>query len=317
MQNSEQIQQAYAHCQTISNEHYENFPTASLLLKKELRPAVAVIYAFARAADDFADEGNLSAEQRLEKLNDWEYQLDLCLENKSENLVFMALADVIQRHVLPVQLLRDLLSAFRMDVNFKGFESLAELLFYCQHSANPVGRLMLALHKIDDEKALQASDAICSALQLTNFWQDFKEDLPNGRCYLADEWLHTIGVSRNDVLSGWANSNKLQPCIDKAVAETQLLFNQGYAILPYLPWRLRLQIAATLAGGTSILRATAKLDDPLHQRPTLNKLDWLQASFHIINLTLLPQVHANKQMQASTTKLAQAIRITSEEKDES
>ncbi|MDX8381503.1 MAG: squalene synthase HpnC [Ghiorsea sp.] len=294
MQNGEQIKQAYVHCQLIANEHYENFPTASLLLKKELRPSVAVIYAFARAADDFADEGDFSVEQRLQKLDDWEHQLDLCLEHKSDNLVFVALADVMQSHDLPVQLFRDLLTAFRMDVNFRGFKSLAELLFYCQHSANPVGRLMLTLHHIHDERALQASDAICSALQLTNFWQDFKEDLPNGRCYLADEWLMLAGVNRDDVLSGGLSSAALRPAINKAITETQRLFEQGFAILPYLPWRLRIQIAATLAGGTSILRATAKLEDPLFQRPSLSKLDWLQASLHILNLTLRPQAHANK-----------------------
>jgi len=294
---TEKIKRAYAHCQTIASEHYENFPTASLLLKKALRPAVAVIYAFARAADDFADEGDFSKEQRLEKLDAWEYELDLCLEHKSEHLVFIALADVIQRHDLPVFLFRDLLSAFRMDVNFKGFESLAGLLFYCKHSANPVGRLMLALHNIDDEKALKASDAICSALQLTNFWQDFKIDLPKGRCYLADEWLQQVGASRQDVLAHPLTSQKLRPAIDLAIEETARLFQQGYALLPYLPWRLRLQIAATLAGGTAILRATEKLEDPLHQRPALTKLAWLKMSLQIVHMSFRPNQPLQQRLQ--------------------
>ncbi|MDQ6984664.1 MAG: squalene/phytoene synthase family protein, partial [Ghiorsea sp.] len=233
------IDKAYAHCQSIANDHYENFPTASLLLKKELRPAVAVIYTFARAADDFADEGGFTVAERLAMLGDWEHQLDLCLEDKSENPVFIALADVMQCHDLDVQLFRDLLAAFRMDVNFKGFASLADLLFYCKHSANPVGHLMLALHGINDVKALQASDAICSALQLTNFWQDFSEDIPNKRCYLADEWLNPLSISREDVLSGKADIEQLRPAIDKAIGETEALFNQGYALLPYLPFRDR------------------------------------------------------------------------------
>jgi len=294
MQTHEQMKQAYKHCQTIANEHYENFPTASLLLKKELRPAVAVIYAFARAADDFADEGDLSKEERLKLLDDWEYQLDLCLKGESENLVFIALADVMQTHALPVQLFRDLLAAFRMDVNFKGFTSLDDLLFYCKHSADPVGRLMLALHKIDENKALKASDAICSALQLTNFWQDFSVDIPKGRCYLADEWLQPLGVGREDVLSGNATSQQLKPAIDKAIEETARLFQQGYAILPYLPFRLRMQIAATLAGGTSILQATASLPDPLKQRPTLSKLDWLKISLSIVSMTLRPHSYRQR-----------------------
>ncbi len=294
MQTQAHLKQAYQHCQTIASQHYENFPTASLLLKKELRPAVAVIYAFARAADDFADEGDLSKEERLQKLDDWEYQLDLCLEGKSENPVFMALADVMRRHDLPAQLFRDLLAAFRMDVNFKGFETLDDLLFYCKHSANPVGRLMLALHKIDDDKALAASDAICSALQLTNFWQDFKVDIPKGRCYLADEWLQQVQVSREDVLAGNCTVVQLRPAIDKAIAETSQLFAQGYALLPYLPFRLRIQIAATLAGGTSILHATDQLEDPLNQRPTLSKLDWLKVSLSIASMTLRPNHYSQR-----------------------
>ncbi len=294
MQTQAHLKQAYQHCQTIANQHYENFPTASLLLKKSLRPAVAVIYAFARAADDFADEGDFSKEERLQKLDDWEYQLDLCLEDKSENPIFIALADVMKTHDLPVQLFRDLLAAFRMDVNFKGFETLDDLLFYCKHSANPVGRLMLALHKIDDDKALTASDAICSALQLTNFWQDFKIDIPKGRCYLADEWLQQVQVSREDVLAGHCTLAQLRPAIDKAIAETSQLFAQGYTLLPYLPFRLRIQIAATLAGGTSILSATDKLEDPLNQRPTLSKLDWLRVSLSIASMSLRPNHYSER-----------------------
>jgi squalene synthase HpnC len=294
MQSTEQIRQAYAHCQTIANEHYENFPTASLLLKKKLRPAVAVIYAFARAADDFADEGDLSQEERLKLLDDWEYQLDLCLDGKSDNPVFIALADVMQKFDLDVQLFRDLLTAFRMDVNFKGFETLDDLIFYAKHSADPVGRLMLALHNIDDENALKASDAICSALQLTNFWQDFKVDIPKGRCYLADEWLQQVGASRQDVLTNKLSSAQLRPAIDLAIEETARLFQQGYALLPYLPFRLRMQIAATLAGGSSILQATANLADPLNQRPTLSKLDWLKISLKIVSMTLRPRHYSQR-----------------------
>jgi len=294
MQNSERIKAAYQQCQTIANDHYENFPTASLLLKKELRPAVAVIYTFARAADDFADEGDYTAAERLAMLNDWEHQLDLSLEGKSENPVFIALADVMQKFDLDVQLFRDLLTAFRMDVNFKGFETLDDLIFYGKHSADPVGRLMLALHGIDDAKAFQASDAICTALQLTNFWQDFKIDIDKGRCYLADEWLTKVHVSRDDVLHKQVDVETLRPAIDDAIAATQGLFNQGYALLPYLPLRLRLQIAATLAGGTSILRATKALNNPLQQRPTLGKLDWLKISLNIVNMALRPNVYAKR-----------------------
>jgi len=294
MPKTSRIQQAYVHCQNIANEHYENFPTASLLLKKQLRPAVAVIYTFARTADDFADEGDFTVTERLAMLDDWEKQLDLCLEGKSENLVFIALADVMQTFDLDVQLFRDLLEAFRMDVNFKGFETFDDLVFYSKHSADPVGRLMLALHGIDDAKALRASDAICTALQLTNFWQDFKVDIPKGRCYLADEWLVKLDVSRDDVLQGGVGIDTLRPAIDEAIFETQKLFNQGYTLLPYLPLRLRLQIAATIAGGSSILHATQALENPLQQRPTLNKLDWLKVSLSIVSMTLRPNHYSQR-----------------------
>lgn len=288
------LTQAYQSCQDIANQHYENFPTASLLLKSELRPAVAVIYAFARAADDFADEGDLNPSERLALLANWEVQLDLCLLGKTDNPVFIALADVMQQHALPVQLFRDLLIAFRMDVNFKGFENLAELKFYSKHSADPVGRLMLALHGIDEEEALRCSDAICTALQLTNFWQDFKIDLPNGRCYLAKQWLQSAGVTNAELLAGRVNSAQLQPALAQAIQATQDLFDKGFGLLPHLPLRLRMQIAATLAGGMSILQATEKLEDPLHQRPALTKFDWLKVSFKIGLLTLFPNHYAKR-----------------------
>jgi len=294
MQKEQTLEQAYRYCQDIANQHYENFPTASLLLKKELRPAVAVIYAFARAADDFADEGDYATDERLALLENWEQQLDLCLEGKSENPVFIALADVMLSNSLPVQLFRDLLIAFRMDVNFQGFENLDELKFYCKHSADPVGRLMLALHNIDDAHALICSDAICTALQLTNFWQDFKVDIPKGRCYLATDWLKLAHVNREDLLIGEVSSEQIRPALNQAIMETENLFSMGFGLLPYLPLRLRLQIAATLAGGRTILKATSKLEHPLYQRPMLSKLDWLMISFKIGLLAMFPNYFAKR-----------------------
>jgi len=292
--NNDKLKQAYAHCQNIANSHYENFPTASLLIRSDLRPAIAVIYAFARTADDFADEGVMAADERLRLLDDWEAELDKCLTGQSEHLIFIALADVMQHFDLPVQLFRDLLIAFRMDVNFKGFTSLDDLLIYCKHSANPVGRLMLLLHGIHDEKAFDASDAICSALQLTNFWQDFSIDIPKGRCYLADEWLTLSQVSRDEVLSGSVDDAQLKPSITEAIHATQQLFDFGFALLTYLPLRLRLQIAATLAGGMRILSATAHLPNPLLQRPTLKTWDWLKVSLNIVLFVIRPQHYAKR-----------------------
>lgn len=295
MEKNYTLSQAYQYCDMIAKQHYENFPTASLLLKQNLRPAVAVIYAFARTADDFADEGDIPKHERLRKLDAWEHQLELSLLAKSENPVFIALADVMEKFSLPVQLFRDLLTAFRMDVNFTGFESLEELSLYAKYSANPIGRLMLNLHQVDDEHALLYSDAICTALQLTNFWQDLKIDIPNGRCYLAREWLHEANISVKDILVGNIASKQAQPALQKAILETEHLFHVGFGLLPYLPLRLRMQIAATLAGGMAILKTTSMLEDPLHQRPVLGRFDWLKVSLKIGLLTLLPKYYANSQ----------------------
>jgi len=201
---------------------------------------------------------------------------------------------VIQSFALPVQLFRDLLTAFRMDVNFQGFKNLDELKFYGKHSADPVGRLMLGLHSIDDEQAMQYSDAICTALQLTNFWQDFKVDIPKARCYLATDWLKLSNVNREDLLIGEVSSAQIRPALDQAILETEKLFHLGFGLLPYLPIRLRLQIAATLAGGKTILKATSKLEDPLRQRPVLTKLDWLLISFKIGLLAMFPHYYAKR-----------------------
>ena len=268
------VEQAYQHCMQLARDHYENFPTASLLIRRDLRPAVAAIYAFARAADDMADEGDDAPDKRLKQLDAWEVLLERCEKENVDHPVFMALGDAIRKYKLPVSCLHDLLTAFRMDVSIHAYATVDELLFYCRHSANPVGRLVLALHDIAHPTALGASDAICTALQLTNFWQDFSRDIPNGRCYLPEEWLKSAGISSGDMLERDV-SEQIQPALMQATRYTGELFEQGRALLPFLPLRLKLQIAATLRGGLRILRAVQRSHDPLHQRPSLQKSTWL------------------------------------------
>ncbi|MDX8395801.1 MAG: squalene synthase HpnC [Mariprofundaceae bacterium] len=282
------IEQAYQHCQQIAQDHYENFPTASKLISKKLRPAVAAIYAFARAADDMADEGNAPADKRLKQLDAWESLLDRCVKEELDHPVFLALGDAIRRFELPTSALYDLLIAFRMDVSIHSYSTPDELLFYCKHSANPVGRLMLALHGVSDASALRYSDAICTALQLTNFWQDLKVDIPNGRCYLANTWLETSGLDSEKVLAGDVSFEELKPAFEHAISYTQNLFNQGHALLPYLPWRFRFQIAATLYGGQAILKATSKLKNPMVERPHLKRSDWIRLAGRIVKTALIP-----------------------------
>jgi len=300
------VQKSYQHCLALARNHYENFPTASRLIRAELRPAVAAIYAFARTADDMADEGIEDADKRLKQLEAWETLLERCAQTEVDHPVFLALGDAIRRHDLPVSCLHDLLTAFRMDVSIHAYASLDELMFYCRHSANPVGRLMLALHGIQAPEAQAASDAICTALQLTNFWQDLSRDIPNGRCYLPDEWLAEAGLNNRDMLQEILPddiSQRLQPVLRHAIEYTAALMQQGRALPAHLPFRLRLQITATMRGGNAILRKLGNTD-PLHVRPKLGASSWLVIGPGALFDALLPPGAAaseNKQITGNTS----------------
>jgi squalene synthase HpnC len=291
------IAEAYRYCMGIAQQHYENFPTASRILNRKLRPAVAAIYAFARAADDMADEGDAPASKRLKQIDAWESLLERSVEGGVEHPVFLALSDAVQKFNLPIEELHNLLIAFRMDVSIHSYATMDELKFYCKHSANPVGRLMLALHGVSNPEAKSYSDAICTALQLTNFWQDLKIDIPKGRCYLPDEWLKEAGLSSDELLQNGTNSEQLRPALKRAFSETERLYQQGSKLLPLLPFRLRLQIAATLHGGMAILRATSELADPVNTRPSLTKRDWYRLAGKILASTFRP----NKETPALET----------------
>ncbi|HXH65474.1 MAG TPA: squalene synthase HpnC, partial [Mariprofundaceae bacterium] len=271
---SPEISQAYQHCLGLARSHYENFPTASRLLPPDLRPAVAAIYAFARHADDIADEGDASPEVRLKRLDAWESLLDRCVSEPLDHPVFLALGDAIRRFKLPLEPLHDLLVAFRMDVSIHAYASPDELLFYCRHSANPVGRLLLALHGIRDPAAIAASDQLCTALQLANFWQDLSIDLARGRCYLCEQWLKHAGLDSEQLLEGGADERTLRPALDAAIAFTDEMFRQARALPIHLPLRLRLQSIATLCGGRAILHRL-RHGSPLKRRPTLSRRSWL------------------------------------------
>ncbi|MDQ6974435.1 MAG: squalene synthase HpnC [Mariprofundaceae bacterium] len=282
------LQVAYDYCQHLASQHYENFPTASKLIHARLRPAVAAIYAFARTADDIADEGSDSAEERLQALDAWESLIDTCPQGFEQQCIHLALNDAIQRFQLPEQALRDLLTAFRMDCRIQSYAVEDELMQYCHYSANPVGRLMLALYGIRDSQAMQASDAICTALQLTNFWQDFSIDHPKGRCYLPESWLQAQKLTASQLTQGDVGMEQARDSIQHAFDVTESLFIQGRTLFPMLPFRLRLQIIATWHGGMHILTASKKLNNPLKTRPKLHKKDWLFMVPKILWDTLFP-----------------------------
>jgi len=283
------LTQAYQHCQDIARNHYENFPTASKLLQADLRPAVAAIYAFARHADDLADEGDALPATRLKQLDAWETLLERCKQDHSiDQPVFQALSDTITRFQLDDEELHNLLIAFRMDVSIHAYSSLHELLFYCKHSANPIGRLMLQLHDIREPAAILCSDHICSALQLINFWQDLSIDLPKGRCYLPEDWLQEFNLSGQQLLDAQIDSQALQPALNKALRETRNMLEAGLPLLTMIPFRLRLQIAATIHAGRLMLNRIEHLDDPLQQRATVEKSDWKQLCWPILKDSLFP-----------------------------
>lgn len=258
-------------------DHYENFPVASILLPPRLRPAVEAIYAFARSADDLADEGDASPEQRLDALSAYERELDR-IENgqSSELLLFRALGRVIADYRLPMQPFRDLLSAFKQDVAVKRYESFDALLDYCRRSANPVGVLMLHLYGAADARNLQDSDSICSALQIINFWQDVAIDWKKQRIYLPQQDLLRFAVTeqqlaRAEVNDAWRQLMKFE--VDRARA----MMHSGAPLALRLPGRIGWELRLVVQGGLRILERIEAVDyDVFRHRPKLGKSDWLK-----------------------------------------
>jgi squalene synthase HpnC len=256
----------------MSVDHYENFPVASWLMPARLRPAVGAIYDFARTADDLADEGDRSNEQRLAALRDLAQQLDAIEAGAPHQ--WPQLAEAISAHKLPVQPLRDLLSAFSQDVSVHSYASYADLLDYCRRSANPIGRLLLALYQCDDEASLAQSDAICSALQLINFWQDVAIDLRKGRAYIPRSELDRMGLLPEEV--GVNPSDTRWIALMRSLtghARTMLL--SGAPLPPRLGGRVGLELRMVLQGGLRILeRIDAVHGDVFAHRPVLRAFDW-------------------------------------------
>jgi squalene synthase HpnC len=229
-----ELQQAYAACQQLAQSHYENFPVASRLMPARLRPHVAAIYAFARIADDYADEPGRTVEERLRLLADWREKLhDMAphkgapYESGSAN-VFLALRDTIERFELPVALFDDLLSAFTQDVTTTRYAAWADVLDYCRRSANPVGRLVLRLSGYRDADLDRASDAVCTALQLTNFWQDLAIDWSRGRLYVPEESWRPHGADPA-ALDGGRMTPAWMATLRDCGRQTRELFREGHA----------------------------------------------------------------------------------------
>jgi len=250
--------------------HYENFPVASLLLPASLRAPVEVIYRFARSADDFADEGNDPPRVRLEKLNDYRAQLAA-----PSTPLFLEVKKIIREHELPVELFTDLLDAFSQDVTKKRYADFAEVMDYCRRSANPVGRLLLHLFKRTTDSDLRQSDAICSALQLINHWQDVDVDYTkDNRVYLPQDDMARHGVTEQH-LSRKTCDDAWRALMAFQIKRTRKLMLDGAPLGRNLPGRIGLEIRTTVQGGLRILEKIERAGyDVFRRRPTLRTLDW-------------------------------------------
>jgi phytoene synthase len=260
----------------VSVGHYENFPVASLLLPAPLRRPVEVIYRFARSADDFADEGSEPDEIRLAKLSVYRAALVTIARGGTPGEPLLRdLANVIREHRLPIQPFHDLLDAFAQDVTKKRYASYAEVLEYCRRSANPVGRLLLHLFKQTSESDLRRSDAICSALQLVNFWQDVDVDYAkDDRIYLPQDEMARFGVTQLHLLEK-ACDDSWRALMRHQVERTRALMLSGAPLGRDLPGRVGLEIRATIEGGLKILRKIEDAGyDVFRRRPALRALDW-------------------------------------------
>jgi squalene synthase HpnC len=255
--------------------HYENFPVASLLLPLEFRRPVALIYRFAREADDFADEGDLPGEARLAQLDAFRREIHRIETGKPPAIPwFGALAEVIREHRLPLSAFRDLLSAFAQDVTKSRYADFAELLDYCRRSANPVGRLLLVLYGRATEQYLTYSDAVCSSLQLINFLQDVAIDYRKGRIYLPQDEMARFKVSEQQIAAEEADGN-WPAFMAFQVERARALLYSGAPLGRALTGRVGMEMRMIIAGGDRILAKISRVrGDVFRSRPMLHKFDW-------------------------------------------
>ncbi len=256
------------------SQHYENFPVASFLLPKNYRLPVAIIYAFARTADDMADELALPDNERLSALNDFEQELTNAIAGNSQSDLLNSVAYVIATYNLPAQLFYDLLTAFKQDTQQTRYNTFDDVLNYCQHSANPVGRLLLHLFHFDDDNLLILSDKICTALQLINFLQDYQQDYQeNNRIYFPLAEFEKYGISEQEWIAG-NTRHKLKPFMHFQIKRTRQLLQSGAQLGNILPGRLGWEIRAIYQSGMTVLDKLEHANTTF-SRPRINISDKL------------------------------------------
>jgi hydroxysqualene synthase len=262
--------QEFTHCSRLAQTHYENFPVGSRFVSSKIRPDIHAIYAFARTADDFADEAEYEG-TRLEKLSAWRTLLYEAAAGNPTGPVFTALAQTIRRHDLPVLWLDHLIQAFEQDVKQSRHPNFASIVDYATRSANPVGRLVLWVHGYRDEEHFRLSDRICSALQFTNFWQDVAVDWKKNRVYLPQDDMQKFGYTEADLASAVCDK-RFQDLLALQMDRTWELFEEGRGLCEVLNRDLKMEIRLVWAGGTRILEMIeANRYDVFRRRP---KLKW-------------------------------------------
>jgi squalene synthase HpnC len=274
--NSINLDESYEEAIRFAKKHYENFPVVSFLIPKRLRKHVAIIYWFARTADDIADEGTLSGDERIKLLEDFENDLKNSLKNNSGGIFELTLINTIREMNLSTENFFDLIKAFKQDVIKMRYKNFDQILEYCRFSANPVGRLILELFGIRNEEALLYSDKICTALQLANFYQDISIDYKKGRIYLTEDEMEDFSVPKK-VFELNENNLNFKRLLKFNVDRTQQLFNEGKSLFKFLKGRLKFEIKWTVYGGEAILSKIRSSDyQVLQNRPDLSVIDFFK-----------------------------------------
>ena len=275
---STELDRAYAFCTELAQSHYENFTIASWLMPRAMRKHMHAIYAYARMADDFADE-----DHDLAKLDDWEHQLDGAYAGAPRSPVFVALEDTVRKFDIPKQPFADLLVAFRSDLNFQGFDALDDLLGYARRSANPVGRLVLYLFGYRDDERQQLSDLVCTGLQLANFWQDVAVDLGKDRIYLPRADLARFGIAPDALGKHEVSANFIELMRHEVGIARAMLLEGGNGLAKIVDRRLSRDVLMFAGGGLAILRAIERVGyDVFRRRPELEKWDYLKLGWSAI-----------------------------------
>jgi squalene synthase HpnC len=278
----ERIDSGYEEAFKLVKKHYENFPVVSFFIPSNIRQDMAIIYWFARTADDFADEGSIESSERITKLFAFEERINYLLNNEPGNNFEAALKNTIISNKLSHNNFFNLLKAFKQDVIKNRYLTFNEVLEYCSCSANPVGRILLELFNIRNEKAFYFSDKICTALQLTNFIQDTEIDFKKGRIYYPKDEMDKFGVT-DDMFEMKKNNLNLKMLIEFSVSRVQSLFNEGKGLLEFLSGRFKYEIEWTIRGGEEILNKIRGADfDVFTERPALTKFDHLKIIFNTL-----------------------------------